>query len=181
MKEKGFTLVELLVVLVIGSIIMMVVMNLFIFSYNLWFKGQKTIDYQEQLRFALDRMAREVRTATAVYNPNATLSQPISPATAYSQIYLINTVGQSTYRIYYYLNTANKTLYRKVYYPAPAFTTQTEPLISDVNFVVYYLNATYSVSERIYYPNCLNLNLIINNNGKASPKLSTSVATRVPR
>ncbi|GAV25938.1 prepilin-type N-terminal cleavage/methylation domain-containing protein [Carboxydothermus islandicus] len=170
MKDKGFTLVELLVVLVIGSIILLVVFNLFVFTYNLWFKGQKAIDYQEQLRFAMDRMAREIRTATAVYNPYV---NPPSPGTAYTQVYLINTVNNDTYRVYYYLNSLNKTLYRKVYYPNNNQTT--DPLISDVNFAVYYLGYD-AVTNKIYN---LKLNLSLIN--KPSATLSTSVVTRLKR
>lgn len=63
MKQKGMTLVEMLVVLVVASIIGIAVINMFVASNRTYMDQNKIIDVQRDGRLALDSISRVLREA----------------------------------------------------------------------------------------------------------------------
>lgn len=78
MNEKGFTLLEAMVALVIFAFVTTVASSVFVQSYFNHVKNNQKIEVQENLRFALNRMARDIRQAAAssvkVYDAGGNLS-----------------------------------------------------------------------------------------------------------
>jgi len=64
-KKNGFTVVEIMVALVIGSVIMMVAGTLLYQSYVHWADNVVDVDLQRDATFAMDLMARAVRQSTS--------------------------------------------------------------------------------------------------------------------
>jgi len=63
MKNKGFSLIEIIVVAVIGIGLLSVVFGVFITGRNSWSKGAVLIDLQAKTRLAMDRMVRELSSS----------------------------------------------------------------------------------------------------------------------
>lgn len=62
-RNKGVTLIELLVVLVISGILMAALYRTFIKQQKTYTIQDQVVDMQQNVRFAFDRMARELRMA----------------------------------------------------------------------------------------------------------------------
>ncbi len=81
-KNQGLTLVELLIALVIGLLVLTAVLNIFV-SQNRTNAVQQEVAYaQQNVRAAMDLMAREIRSAG--YDPTDSGLTPIPTATATS-------------------------------------------------------------------------------------------------
>jgi len=65
MKNKGFTLVELMVTMSIMLVIFGVVTSTYLITQRLWKGGFTQIALQSTARVALDKIARNLRSATA--------------------------------------------------------------------------------------------------------------------
>lgn len=62
--QRGFTLVELMIGLVISSIVMIGVINVFRSQQAIYVVGEEIVVMQQNLRAAINQMARELRMAT---------------------------------------------------------------------------------------------------------------------
>lgn len=80
-KEGGFTLVELLVVLVIMGLVTMAVMDLYISSQRQTNTSDEVVEVQQNIRFALEQFARDVRLAGLLL---PTGNNPVSNAPQFS-------------------------------------------------------------------------------------------------
>jgi Tfp pilus assembly protein PilW len=60
MKNKGFTLPEILVSTVIAILVAICLLNLFIVGRNSWLIGETYLDLQQQARMAMDAVAKEL-------------------------------------------------------------------------------------------------------------------------
>jgi prepilin-type N-terminal cleavage/methylation domain-containing protein len=63
LNKKGMTLVELLIVLVVGSVLMAAMFGSFINQQKSYAMQDQVIDMQQGLRAGIDRMTREIRMA----------------------------------------------------------------------------------------------------------------------
>lgn len=78
--EFGFTLVELMVALVIGSLVMATIIGVFSRSNRLYTKQNVAAGLQQEVRSALEIMARQIRLAG--YDPKRTKNFGFKHATA---------------------------------------------------------------------------------------------------
>lgn len=65
--ERGFTLVEVVVAVLIFSLVMGAALVLYQQGVFSWNREEARVDVQENLRIGLDRMSRELRSAVALY------------------------------------------------------------------------------------------------------------------
>jgi prepilin-type N-terminal cleavage/methylation domain-containing protein len=69
-RERGFTLVEVVVAVSIFSLVVGAALALYQQAVLSWHKDETRVDVQESLRIGLDRMGRELRTAVEFYEAN---------------------------------------------------------------------------------------------------------------
>jgi len=86
--QRGFTLVELLISVLLLSILFLAVWGLFTQGFVLWKQGENKVDMYDSLRIALDRLGRELRYA-----------QSITASSDGSNLYFVN-AGGTTVRYY---------------------------------------------------------------------------------
>ncbi len=67
MREKGFTIIELLVAMGVGAIVMMAVMTAFISQHNSYLAQENVVEMQQNLKVAMDMISNDIRSAG--YNP----------------------------------------------------------------------------------------------------------------
>lgn len=79
MGNKGFTLLETMIALTISSIIVTSVIMVYANVYLSYAKNNQKIEVQENLRFALNKMASEIRQAKKINSVTATTIE-YSPA-----------------------------------------------------------------------------------------------------
>lgn len=60
MKERAFTLIEVLITISIFLMVMGLVLGLVVTSFRNLREGEKMLDYQQQQRLCLSRLSREV-------------------------------------------------------------------------------------------------------------------------
>jgi prepilin-type N-terminal cleavage/methylation domain-containing protein len=65
---KGFTLIELMVVVSILSFVIIGLVTFFGGGIRSWISGQNQLEAQREARMAVDRMVKEIREANKVYN-----------------------------------------------------------------------------------------------------------------
>ncbi len=70
-KEEGFTLIELMVVLVILSIVILGLVTFFTGGARSWISGQSQLKSQREARQAMEYMVREIRHGESVVTGNA--------------------------------------------------------------------------------------------------------------
>lgn len=75
LKNKGFTIVELLVSLAIFSMILFVLISSFLATNASSIKLKSDIEASENARKTLDEMAYEIRSAESIYTPTTTTNQ----------------------------------------------------------------------------------------------------------
>jgi len=71
-RQKGFSLIELMVVVVILGIIVLGLVTFFTGGAKSWVAGQSQLAAQRNARQAMDRMVREIREASEVTTNNDT-------------------------------------------------------------------------------------------------------------
>ena len=76
-NKKGFSLIELMVVVVILSLIILGLVTFFTGGVRSWITGQNQLSAQRNARQAMDRMVREIREASNII-ANSTTSQRIN-------------------------------------------------------------------------------------------------------
>lgn len=64
--QSGFTLIELVVAVSLFTLVIGAALSLYQQGVLAWQRGEKGVDVQENLRLGLDRMSRELRTATVL-------------------------------------------------------------------------------------------------------------------
>ncbi|MCL6449092.1 MAG: prepilin-type N-terminal cleavage/methylation domain-containing protein [Armatimonadetes bacterium] len=99
--QSGFTLIELVVAVSLFTLVIGAALSLYQQGVLAWQRGEKGVDVQENLRLGLDRMSRELRTATALQAANGNL---ITFKTAYDNNKTVS----------YYYDAAKGQLMRKV-------------------------------------------------------------------
>ena len=65
-KQKGFSLIEMMVVVVILGLIVLGLVTFFTGGAKSWVAGQSQLEAQRNARQAMDRMVREIREASEV-------------------------------------------------------------------------------------------------------------------
>ena len=65
-KKKGFTLIELMVVVALLGILGYGIMKFFTNTYRIWWQSSQQIDVQQKARAAMDEMTRFIRQASPV-------------------------------------------------------------------------------------------------------------------
>jgi prepilin-type N-terminal cleavage/methylation domain-containing protein len=74
-NRKAFTLVEILTVVLLGSLIIMAAYTVYLASYKSYKKNTESSELTQNARIALERMSREIRQAQDIIDP---LSMPPS-------------------------------------------------------------------------------------------------------
>jgi prepilin-type N-terminal cleavage/methylation domain-containing protein len=139
-NKKGFSLIELMVVVVILSLIILGLVTFFTGGVRSWITGQNQLSAQRNARQAMDRMVREIREASNII-AGSTSSKRINFNTPWnSNLYytwsgnnweaifegtnpLINNVQNLTFK---YFNSVDVEI-------VPPLTTETAPEISKVH------------------------------------------------
>lgn len=79
-KNEGFSLIELMVVVLILSLITIGLVTIFSGGIRSWVSGQSQLQAQREARQAMDRMVREIREASNIVigsgNTSITISYP---------------------------------------------------------------------------------------------------------
>lgn len=79
MREKGFTLVELLIVMAVGSIVMAAVMTSFLSQHKSYIVQDDVVEMQQNLRVVMEMISSDIRSAG--YDPTGTAGAGIVTAT----------------------------------------------------------------------------------------------------
>ena len=66
LKKEGFSLIELMVVLVILSLVIIGLVTIFSGGVRSWISGQSQLQAQREARQAMDRMVREIREGESI-------------------------------------------------------------------------------------------------------------------
>jgi len=75
-QEKGFTLVELMVVVALSTIIIVAIYSAYIIQQRTYYSQDQVIEMQQNIRAGLDMMTREIRMAG--YDPTESNNPAIS-------------------------------------------------------------------------------------------------------
>lgn len=67
-KERGFTLVELMIAMAVGGIVMGAVMTSFLSQHRSYLAQDEVVEMQQNARVAMDMLTRDIRSAG--YDPN---------------------------------------------------------------------------------------------------------------
>jgi len=70
-KNKGFTLIELMVVVAVLSFVILGLVTLFTGGVRSWFKGQSQLTSQRNARQAMEYMVREIRHGEEIVSGNS--------------------------------------------------------------------------------------------------------------
>lgn len=63
-KEKGFTIVELMVGIIITSVLVLTIGSMLFYTYVSWFKNCDAVELQRDATIAMDMIARSIRPRT---------------------------------------------------------------------------------------------------------------------
>ena len=136
-REGGFTLIEMILVIVIGGIIAVVGAQMLGGTFSAYFVGRDTVVRDWNARVALERMSRELRAARSA------TSNDIDIASS-TQLRFIDTDGAS---VCYY--ASGTTLMRSDDFAAACGTTNPQPLadgISNLSFGYYQQNGAVAAT-----------------------------------
>lgn len=67
-RERGFTLVELMIAMAVGGIVMAAVMTAFLSQHRSYIAQDEVVEMQQNARVAMDMLVRDIRSAG--YDPN---------------------------------------------------------------------------------------------------------------
>lgn len=71
-NEKGISLTEVLIFLLLSVLVLGAIYNLFSGSLTIWQKGEDIADIQNEARFAMDKMVKEIRMIKTINNNETT-------------------------------------------------------------------------------------------------------------
>lgn len=71
-NEKGISLTEVLIFLLLSVLVLGAIYNLFSGSLSMWEKGEDIADIQNEARFAMDKMVKEIRMIKTINNDETT-------------------------------------------------------------------------------------------------------------
>lgn len=95
-QQRGFSLIELMVVVVILGIIVLGLVTFFTGGAKSWVAGQSQLEAQRNARQAMDRMVREIREASKITISNDTKIVFDTPwETSITYELLINTINRN--------------------------------------------------------------------------------------
>jgi prepilin-type N-terminal cleavage/methylation domain-containing protein len=116
-KENGFSLIELLVSVAIFSVLIVIIMSIFQSSIKAQHNATAAQNVQESMRFALELMSKEIRSAKQVYDKN-TLTDDCIGSESYDgyaigkKVYNVyDGSGASEGRVFYFKNKNNECVY----------------------------------------------------------------------
>jgi len=95
-KQKGFTLIELAIVIALLAILGLGIVTFFTNTFRTWWQASQQIDAQQKARVAMDEMSRNIRQCA---NPGAIL--PAVGASATSIIFVLFDAGGNRNMVYY--------------------------------------------------------------------------------
>lgn len=76
-KRKGITLIELIVTIAIFSIVIVAIMNLFVFNNKVYSRSEKLSQVQFDVRMASDYITNELRNKTDISTTDSTMTSSI--------------------------------------------------------------------------------------------------------
>ena len=106
-REKGFTLVELMMSLVIAAILIVAIYRLYGSTQRNYLAQNQLIDLQQNARIGIDEMIREIRLAGY-----QAYCDPVTANTALFEFEADTDLSGKPERIIYKLDVANKQLLR---------------------------------------------------------------------
>ena len=86
--ERGFTLVELLIVTVMLGMVMTALYSVYTSHQRTAYTSDETVEVQQNLRIAMDSISRDIRTAGLLLQTGVTGTSPISAGTTASTIFI---------------------------------------------------------------------------------------------
>jgi len=108
-NKKGFSLIELMVVVVILGLMVLGLVTFFTGGARSWISGQSQLEAQRNARQAMDIMVRKIREADYVYDSSTSISivfhTPFDDNISYSLNTLISNVQSLTFS--YFDNDSN--------------------------------------------------------------------------
>jgi len=150
-NQKGFSLIEMMVVVVILGLIVLGLVTFFTGGTKSWVAGQSQLKAQREARQAIDRMVREIREGNSIGSGSNDTSITIN-----------------------YLASFGKS---SVTYSLPGTTTinrNGNPLINNVKILKFSYSDTPSNSSKVH----ILLEVDVDNDGKPDITLNTDVNLR---
>ena len=86
--ERGFTLVELLIVTFMLGMVMTALYSVYTSHQRTAYTSDETVEVQQNLRIAMDSISRDIRTAGLLLQTGVTGTSPISAGTTASKIFI---------------------------------------------------------------------------------------------
>jgi len=75
-EQKGFTLVELMIAMLVGGVVMAAVMTSFLSQHETYLAQDEVVEMQQNARVAMDMLSRDIRTIG--YNPEGKTSAELT-------------------------------------------------------------------------------------------------------
>jgi prepilin-type N-terminal cleavage/methylation domain-containing protein len=144
---KGFSLVELVIVIVLLSILLTIGTNIIVKQFQIFAAGQKMVEADWQGRITVNRMERDIRDAVNIINASS------------NNITFINTNGET---ISYSLGGVNNT---QLIYTTVSGSQPLANNVNSINFGYYDSNGNITASDIRYVsfsPNIVNNNTNFN-------------------
>jgi len=165
-RQKGFSLIEMMVVVVILGIIVLGLVTFFTGGAKSWVAGQSQLKAQREARQAMDQMVREIRKGRNVESSSDNDTITISiPALG----------SESNYNVTFNLLSGSKTIQRTV-------SSGTNNLINDVIYfnLIYYNNNGILVDppDTTVSKVHIELKVDVDDDGKPDITLNTDVNLR---
>jgi prepilin-type N-terminal cleavage/methylation domain-containing protein len=118
-EEGGFSLIELLMAMALGSIVLTAVMSVFLSGMGATTRITDRVDSAQRGRLAMDRVVTLLNSQTCLYNNDGSSSAPIIDGQAQQVTFLANlgtvSADPSKYRIRY--DATTKTLFEERWTP----------------------------------------------------------------